>query len=63
MNVIRMVKLFGWEPKMNDKIAAKREAELVMQRKLKFLELANGCTKCVLRRYKYVKANKTLLAS
>ena len=47
MNVIRMVKLFGWEPKMNEKIAAKREAELVMQRKLKFLELANGCTKCV----------------
>ncbi|KAF5336910.1 hypothetical protein D9611_003444 [Ephemerocybe angulata] len=28
MNVLRMVKMFGWEKKMNDRIAEKREEEL-----------------------------------
>ncbi|TCD68834.1 hypothetical protein EIP91_009701 [Steccherinum ochraceum] len=44
MNVIRMIKLFGWEPKVNDQIADKREEELVYVRRFKLLELANGVT-------------------
>ena len=28
MNIIRMIKLFGWEPRVNDQIAEKREEEL-----------------------------------
>ncbi|CAL1696193.1 unnamed protein product [Somion occarium] len=44
MNVIRMIKLFGWEPRMDEQLAEKREEELRFLRKLKFLELANGCT-------------------
>lgn len=47
MNVIRMIKLFGWEPKVNEQIADKREEELVWVRRFKILELANGVTKCV----------------
>ncbi|KAJ7748587.1 hypothetical protein B0H16DRAFT_1692067 [Mycena metata] len=42
MNVLRMVKMFGWEKQMNEKIAEKREAEL---RKLwirRLLNMANN---------------------
>ena len=28
MNIIRMIKLFGWEPRVNDQVAEKREEEL-----------------------------------
>ncbi|TCD64624.1 hypothetical protein EIP91_003858 [Steccherinum ochraceum] len=42
MSVIRMVKLFGWEGKMNEKIAKKREEELVYIRRVKFFETLIG---------------------
>ncbi|KAH7914592.1 hypothetical protein BJ138DRAFT_1143462 [Hygrophoropsis aurantiaca] len=42
MNVLRMIKLFGWENKMNAKITEKREDELVWTWKQKILELING---------------------
>ncbi|KAF7978858.1 hypothetical protein HWV62_44329 [Athelia sp. TMB] len=42
MNVLRMVKLFGWERKMNAKIADKREEELKYIRKRQMLDLLNG---------------------
>lgn len=42
MNVIRMIKLFGWEPRMNDQVAEKREDELTYIKKFKMLELLNG---------------------
>ncbi|KAI0371499.1 multidrug resistance-associated ABC transporter [Pilatotrama ljubarskyi] len=42
MNVIRMIKLFGWEPKVSDQLAQKREDELKYIRKYKILELVNG---------------------
>ena len=45
MNVIRMVKLFGWEKKMDEKIAQKREEELYYQKKRLFLEILNGLVK------------------
>lgn len=39
MNVLRMAKLFGWESKMNDRIAEKREAELEYVWKQQILNL------------------------
>ncbi|KAF9243735.1 hypothetical protein BU15DRAFT_71860 [Melanogaster broomeanus] len=42
MNVLRMVKLFGWEKKMGERISEKREVELVLTWKLKILELVNN---------------------
>ncbi|KXN81115.1 ATP-binding cassette transporter abc4 [Leucoagaricus sp. SymC.cos] len=42
MNVLRMIKLFGWERKMNDRIAEKREKELEWLWKRQVLELING---------------------
>ncbi|KAK7681762.1 hypothetical protein QCA50_015109 [Cerrena zonata] len=41
LNMIRMIKLFGWEGKMSDQIDEKRDEELVYVRQLKFLEMAN----------------------
>lgn len=41
MNVLRMVKMFGWEKKMASRIAAKREGELVWIKKRNFLDLLN----------------------
>ena len=42
MNVIRMIKLFGWEPRVAERLADKRESELVFIRKYKILELINN---------------------
>ena len=48
LNAIRTVKLFGWEPKMNEQLADKREDELTYLRRGKLLELSNGLLKYVL---------------
>ncbi|KAJ7283178.1 P-loop containing nucleoside triphosphate hydrolase protein [Mycena rebaudengoi] len=52
VNVLRMVKLFGWETKMNDRISAKalhlRDEELIWARKRGFLILANGLVNLVI---------------
>ncbi|THU88444.1 P-loop containing nucleoside triphosphate hydrolase protein [Dendrothele bispora CBS 962.96] len=45
MNVLRMVKLFGWEQKMEGRIAEKREEELVWIWRRQILELLNGTIK------------------
>ncbi|KAJ7274255.1 P-loop containing nucleoside triphosphate hydrolase protein [Mycena rebaudengoi] len=42
VNVLRMVKLFGWETKMKDRIAGKRDDELIWIRRRRLLELANN---------------------
>ncbi|KAF9243741.1 P-loop containing nucleoside triphosphate hydrolase protein [Melanogaster broomeanus] len=42
MNVLRMVKLFGWQKKMGERISEKREVELLLTWKLKLLELVNN---------------------
>ncbi|KAJ6589838.1 P-loop containing nucleoside triphosphate hydrolase protein [Mycena vulgaris] len=42
MNVLRMVKMFGWEKQMNGKIAEKREEELSWIWRRKLLDLANA---------------------
>jgi hypothetical protein len=42
MNVLRMVKLFGWEPKMIAKVKEKREEELKWICKRQILDLING---------------------
>ena len=41
MNLIRMIKLFAWEPKIIEKLSKKREDELVWFRKRQILELIN----------------------
>ena len=41
MNVLRMIKMFGWEQKMGDKIGAKREEELAWIRKRQWLDMVN----------------------
>ena len=48
MGVIRMVKLFGWEPRVADQLAEKRENELIFIRKYKILELINNNIKYVM---------------
>jgi hypothetical protein len=45
MNVIRMIKLFGWETKMNNRLDEKRQEELKVQRKRQYLELTNNIVK------------------
>ncbi|KAF5338427.1 hypothetical protein D9758_012247 [Tetrapyrgos nigripes] len=42
LNVLRMIKLFGWEQKMQGRIAEKREEELGWIFKKQILELMNG---------------------
>ncbi|KZT67587.1 P-loop containing nucleoside triphosphate hydrolase protein [Daedalea quercina L-15889] len=43
MNVIRMIKLFGWEPRVKQQLEEKREDELYYQWKYRLLGLINGC--------------------
>lgn len=47
MNVIRMIKLFGWEPRMNNEISEKRDEELRVIKKRQLLELLNNNIKYV----------------
>lgn len=47
MNVIRMIKVFGWENHINEKISAKREEELAYQRKNIILETISNILKWV----------------
>ena len=47
MNVLRMIKLFGWEKKMDERIAEKRENELLYIWKRQILDLINGSLKYV----------------
>lgn len=49
MSVIRMIKLFGWEPRMIARLSAKREEELKWIKKSKLLEMFNGNLKYVSR--------------
>ncbi|KAF7340501.1 Multidrug resistance-associated ABC transporter protein [Mycena sanguinolenta] len=42
VNVLRMIKLFGWEENMKTRIGDKRNEELVWIRKRRFIDLVNG---------------------
>ncbi|KAI0753304.1 P-loop containing nucleoside triphosphate hydrolase protein [Daedaleopsis nitida] len=42
LGVVRMIKLFGWEARVAEKIKEHREAELAYIRKTRFLELTNN---------------------
>lgn len=48
MNVLRMIKLFGWESQVETTIAEKREAELKIVWRRKVLELIIEIMKCVM---------------
>ncbi|KAJ7353080.1 multidrug resistance-associated ABC transporter [Mycena albidolilacea] len=43
INLLRMVKLFGWESNMSAEVDGKRQVELVYLWKRKVLDLVNGC--------------------
>lgn len=47
MNVIRMIKLFGWEPRVEQQLAEKREDELYYQWRYRLMGVINACLKCV----------------
>ena len=47
MNVIRMIKLFGWERTMSTQIATKREDEMRYLRNFRLFELLNNTLKYV----------------
>lgn len=47
MNVLRMIKLFGWEKRVEHNVAEKRENELKYIWRRKMLGLANNCVKYV----------------
>lgn len=47
MNVLRMIKLFGWEKKMFKRVTDKREAELVWIWKREIFELLANTVKYV----------------
>lgn len=47
MNVLQMIKMFGWEKKMDERIAEKREQELHYIWKRQVLEFLNGVLKSV----------------
>ncbi|PCH35071.1 hypothetical protein WOLCODRAFT_145639 [Wolfiporia cocos MD-104 SS10] len=42
LGVIRMIKLFGWEPRVAEQLAEKRAEELEYQKKFKLLEFLNN---------------------
>ncbi|KAG9314746.1 P-loop containing nucleoside triphosphate hydrolase protein [Chiua virens] len=48
MNILRMIKLFGWERKINDKIQDRRAEELVLIRKRSLLQLLNNLVNFVI---------------
>ena len=56
MNVIRMVKLFGWEPRIMAQVNEKREEELVSVRRARLLTMWNNFFKYVLS---YIPLPKT----
>lgn len=45
MGVLRMIKLFGWENRVTEMIAEKREDELRWIWKRKILGMGNSCIK------------------
>ena len=48
MGVIRMIKLFGWEPRITEQLDKKREEELKALRKSKLLSMSIMLCKYVL---------------
>ncbi len=47
MNILRMVKLFGWEPKLSERLSEKRELELQCIKMRQILSLINTNIKWV----------------
>jgi hypothetical protein len=45
MQVLRMVKLFGWERKMEERVYEKRQEELVWIKKRQIIEVLNSVIK------------------
>ena len=56
LGVMRMIKLFGWEERVADIVAEKRNAELKSVKKRKLLALALRVIKCVISSSAYWNA-------
>ncbi|KAF8883986.1 P-loop containing nucleoside triphosphate hydrolase protein [Infundibulicybe gibba] len=60
MNVLRMIKLFGWESKINTRVAEKRDEELIWIWKRQILDLINDNIKLILHMvFYYVNQSMT----
>ena len=46
MNIVRMIKVFGWEERIEEKITGKREEELAYQRKWIIFEIISNILRC-----------------
>ncbi|KAK0192591.1 hypothetical protein F5146DRAFT_1102469 [Armillaria mellea] len=63
INVLRMVKLFGWERKMEARIARKRDEELSWVRRKQLLDLLSGIIKFSLLRAVFLIPVLTMMAT
>lgn len=54
MSVIRMVKLFGWEGKMSERLDKKREEELAWVWKSRMYDMVFNNIKCVVKYYSLI---------
>ncbi|KAJ4490432.1 hypothetical protein J3R30DRAFT_3666905 [Lentinula aciculospora] len=58
MNVLRMIKMFGWEHKMNDRISTKREEELSFIKRLRLLGMMTAIANITLIMGEELNASK-----
>ncbi|KAJ7700269.1 hypothetical protein B0H16DRAFT_1642910 [Mycena metata] len=58
VNVLRMVKLFGWEGKMQTRIDEKRDEELIYIRRRRVLDMLSNLVKCTLLMGQPLNASK-----
>ncbi|KAH8104855.1 hypothetical protein BXZ70DRAFT_1049038 [Cristinia sonorae] len=63
MNTIRMIKLFGWEPKMIQRIAKMREEELVYIRWEKWLQIFIGISMRVILNIRFAIPFVTIIST
>ena len=49
MSIIRMVKLFGWENRMSERLKGRREEELKLIWKIAYLNCVSSMIGCVLQ--------------
>ncbi|KAJ6504576.1 P-loop containing nucleoside triphosphate hydrolase protein [Mycena vitilis] len=58
VNVLRMIKLFGWEDKMKARIGDKRDSELTWIRRRRILDMISNLVKCTLIMHQPLNASK-----
>ncbi len=46
VNILRMIKMFGWESEISKRVAGRRDAELVWIKRKQLLDLMTNLLKC-----------------